>query len=177
MFFSETKQRSSESVIFSMKGNIYELNLMETWELFHAYAQGNPQALVAVVSQEPLDTRAQQALDSSAEQFGYGKNACLFLSLQAYDTQVAPAANYLDAHALFAAIEGFDPLCIVVADARATRILQEAYKCEVRTQAVGRVFGRSVVAFVDFSRMLQNPQDKQCAWGLLKQLPRKGSST
>jgi len=38
----------------------------------------------------------------------------------------------------------------------------------------GRAFGRSVVAFRDFDAMLDDGQDKQIAWALLKKLPRFG---
>lgn len=161
-------------MIFSMKGNMYEINLAETWELFGTHAHGSQQALVCVVSRQPLEQDAQQALNSSTEQFGYGKNACTFLSLLPA-AKSSENASELDAAALFLAVEGFDPICLVATDAFAARALQEAYRCEVRTQSVNRLFGRTAVAFVDFPRMLKSAQDKQRAWALLKQLPRFGN--
>lgn len=37
-----------------------------------------------------------------------------------------------------------------------------------------RAFGRTVVAFRDFDAMLDDAQDKQVAWALLKKLPHFG---
>ena len=52
--------------------------------------------------------------------------------------------------------------------------LGRAFRCDVALGKPGRAFGRSVVAFRDFDAMLDDGQDKQVAWALLKKLPRFG---
>ena len=76
--------------------------------------------------------------------------------------------------ALFLLVEGLDPLCLIATDSTAAAALGRAYRCEVPLGKPGRAFGRSVVAFRDFDAMLDDGQDKQIAWALLKKLPRFG---
>ena len=80
----------------------------------------------------------------------------------------------LDDQALFLLVEGLDPLCLIATDSTAAAALGRAYRCEVPLGKPGRAFGRSVVAFRDFDAMLDDGQDKQIAWALLKKLPRFG---
>ena len=75
---------------------------------------------------------------------------------------------------LFLLVEGLDPLCLIATDSTAAAALGRAYRCEVPLGKPGRAFGRSVVAFRDFDAMLDDGQDKQIAWALLKKLPRFG---
>ena len=84
------------------------------------------------------------------------------------------AVEGLDDQALFLLVEGLDPLCLIATDSTAAAALGRAYRCEVPLGKPGRAFGRSVVAFRDFDAMLDDGQDKQIAWALLKKLPRFG---
>lgn len=77
----------------------------------------------------------------------------------------------LDAPSLFALVEGLDPLCVVATDSTAAATLAKAYRADVATNAASRLLGRTVVAFRSFSSMLNDGQDKQVAWALLKKLP------
>ena len=65
----------------------------------------------------------------------------------------------------------FGLLCLIATDSTAAAALGRAYRCEVPLGKPGRAFGRSVVAFRDFDAMLDDGQDKQIAWALLKKLP------
>lgn len=154
----------------SANGNMYEVALDEAWELFGAHLEGSRAALVCALSGNALDERSRKALDSATNSLGYGPEACTFVTLHAKGEGGAP----LDEQALFLLIEGLDPLCLVAADAEAAQAIGRAYRCEVPIGKPGRAFGRSVAAFKSFASMLDDGQDKQIAWALLKKLPRFG---
>lgn len=152
---------------------MYEVALNEAWELFGSHLHGARSALVCVLSELPLDERSQRALNSSTEALGYGKAACTFATLR---DAAEPGSNQdiLDDQALFLMLEGLDPLCLVCADAAAAAACARAYRCEVPAGKPCRVFGRTAVAFASFPAMLDDGQDKQVAWALLKKLPKFG---
>ena len=156
------------SVKKSANGNMYEVALDEAWELFGAHLGGARSALVCALSARPLDERSRGALNNSAAALGYGHDACAFAVLDAGDGDV------LDEQALFLMIEGLDPLCLVAADAASARLLGRAYRCDVSLGKQSRVFGRTCVAFRSFAAMLDDGQEKQVAWALLKKLPKFG---
>lgn len=120
-------------------------------------------ALVCVASGSALSERSRAALNSAMASLGYGSGACTFAAVEGLDDQ-----------ALFLLVEGLDPLCLIATDSTAAAALGRAYRCEVPLGKPGRAFGRSVVAFRDFDAMLDDGQDKQIAWALLKKLPRFG---
>ncbi len=184
----------------SANGNMYEVALGQAWDLFGAYMTGSYTALICVVSSLDIDETSRVALDNSAEALGYGKDACTFISLCApaltnaahageccdnptkdQESQIESTAldqqetqRNLNAQALFLLLEGLDPLCLIATDEQAAQTLAQAYRCEVPPEQACRVFGRPCVAFQSFSSMLNNPQDKQIAWALLKRLPKFG---
>ena len=74
---------------------------------------------------------------------------------------------------------GYGPSACAFASLRASdgdegELDERAYRCEVALDKPGRAFGRSMVAFKSFAAMLDDAQDKQVAWALLKKLPRFG---
>ena len=142
---------------------MYEVALDEAWELFDAHLSGARSALVCVLSQQELDARSKAALNSSAEALGYGRSACAFA-----------VAEGLDQQALFLLVEALDPLCLVAADQTAALALGRAFRCDVALGKPSRAFGRTCVAFKSFPEMLEDAQDKQVAWALLKKLPSFG---
>ncbi len=150
----------------SANGNMYEIALDEAWELFSAQLDGAHSALVCVVSTHSLDERSRTALNKSAEALGYGKEGCTFATVED-----------LDGPALFLMLEGLDPLCLVATDQTAAAALQSAYRRDIPLNEAGRVLGRTVVTFTSFSKMLDDGQDKQIAWALLKRLPRLGATS
>lgn len=87
----------------------------------------------------------------------------------------ASAAGALFDGSLFAAIEGLDPMAMIIADRAAVSACSQAYRCDISAPDKNRMLGRDVIAFDDFASLLANPQDKQRAWGLLKRLPRLDS--
>lgn len=155
----------------SANGNMYEIALDETWELFGAHLDGSRMGLVCVVSDRAPSERSCAALESAANSLGYGPAACTFVSLHAGGGEGEAA---LDDQALFLLIEGLDPLCLIAADQASALALGQAFRCEVALGKPGRVFGRSMAAFRNFDSMLDDGQDKQIAWALLKKLPRLG---
>lgn len=80
----------------------------------------------------------------------------------------------LDAQALFLLLEGLDPLCLIAADVAAAQVLEKTYRTQVPLGKSCRVFGRTCVGFRSFAAMLEDAQDKQVAWALLKKLPTFG---
>lgn len=142
---------------------MYEVALDEAWELFGEHLDGARSALVCVTSAQTLSERSRAALDSAMASLGYGSGACTFATVEGLDDQ-----------ALFLLIEGLDPLCLIAADQAAAQALGRAFRCDVALGKPGRAFGRGVVAFRDFDAMLDDGQDKQVAWALLKKLPRFG---
>lgn len=145
----------------STNGNMYEETLDETWELFGAHLGGARFALVCVVSEQALDERSRAALNSSMAALSYGRNACTFVTTE-----------YLDEQALFLLLEGLDPLNLIVSDKNAAQAVAATYRCEIPLDEQSRVFGRTTIAFKSFSTMLDDGQDKQVAWALLKKLPK-----
>lgn len=150
---------------------MYEVALDEAWELFGAHLDGSRAGLVCVMSDRALNERSRAALESAVNSLGYGPAACAFVSLHADEGDDHAT---LDDQALFLLIEGLDPLCLVAADQASAQALSRAFRCDVPLGKPGRVFGRSVVAFRSFDAMLDDGQDKQIAWALLKKLPRFG---
>ena len=142
---------------------MYEVALDEAWELFGEHLDGARAALVCVASERPLSERSRSALNNAMASLGYGNDACTFAVVEGLDDQ-----------ALFLLIEGLDPLCLIAADQEAARALGRAYRCDVPLGKPGRAFGRDAAAFRDFDAMLDDGQDKQIAWALLKKLPRFG---
>lgn len=152
----------------SAKGNMYEVALNEAWELFAAHLDGAQAALACVVSEQPLDERARAALNNSVATLGYGRDGCTFITL------CADGDSPLDDQALFLLVEGLDPRCLIACDQVATTALGKAFRCELPLMKQSRVFGRTAVTFRNFTAMLDDGQDKQVAWALLKKLPKFG---
>lgn len=159
------------SVKKSANGNMYEATLFETREMFAPYLSGAAEGVVCVVCIRPLATKAQAALCSSAAALGYGREACIFVTLHENDAKESPV---LDPQALFLLVEGLDPLVAVAADKESATALGQAYHHAVALDAPGRLFGRNIVAFNSFEKLLDSAQGKQTAWALLKKLPKFG---
>ncbi len=160
----------------SANSNMYEASLEETWERFGARLDGPFECPVCVVSSNLLPENARSALMSSARALGYGSDACTFFTVgRPADSERAEGATGLPALSeseVFAAIEGLDPLALVIADREAAELCSRAYRCAVPSPDTSRLLGRDIAAFDDFAAMLETPREKQRAWGLLKRLPR-----
>lgn len=154
----------------SAKGNMYEVTLSETWELFAEHLRGYHAGLVCIVSNTSLEDPASTALENSLAALGYGRGAGTFTTL--HPEGGLGEDGKLDAQALFLLIEGLDPLCLIATDSTAVALLGQAYHQDLPLDAPCRVFGRTTVAFRSFSMMLDDPKNKQVAWGLLKKLPK-----
>ncbi|MEA5019746.1 MAG: hypothetical protein VB027_05195 [Gordonibacter sp.] len=155
----------------SANGNMYEVTLSETRELFAPYVSGAYEATAIVVCSHPLSETAKTALCNSTAARGYGRNACTFITLEERPSEERPS---LDESALFLLIEGLDPLIIIATDKVATAALERTYHQALTLNAANRLFGRSLVAFTSFEDLLNSAHDKQVAWALLKKLPKFG---
>lgn len=142
---------------------MYTVALDQTWERFGAHLSGRREAVACVVSTDALGVEAVSALESSLAALGYGADVATFLVLDGSETVQGPD--------LFAALEGLDPLCVIVADAGACALCSDAYHRPIPPDEACRVLGRDVVAFSDFASMLGDPARKRAAWALLKRLP------
>ncbi len=147
-----------------------------------AEALGYGNAACAFATLRPADRRSSEDHDDSSP----GSPLAQEVSAKGGDRPCGPAGGAgpqaasagegapLDEQALFLLIEGLDPLCLVAADEQAAHALARTYRCDVPLGRANRAFGRSCVAFRSFPRMLEDGQDKQIAWALLKKLPRFG---
>lgn len=155
-----------------VQSNIYSASAEEISGLFGDYLEGNAACPVLVVSSQPLNDAARDALAKTFASFGYGTDdVCGYATL-------APAADpdagvSLDPQALFLLVEGLDPVCVVCTDEESATRLGKAYRVEYELDAPVRVFGRPAVAFRDFAAMLADDEGKQRAWHILKSLPRR----
>lgn len=163
---------SVKSNTHSTKATMYENTLIESWGLLGNYLEGEYAALVLIVSTKRLSEPARNALESSFAKLGYGRSACTFLCLDGFIEGSGSAT--LGGKGLFAAIEGLDPLFLVITDEGAGRLCAEAYKQPLVLDKRSRLFGRELRAFASFESMLQSPEGKQRAWSLLKSLPGSG---
>ena len=78
-------------------------------------------------------------------------------------------ASSLDRASVFSAVEGLDPLVLVVADEGAAALLTEAYR-EPFVPDSFQAFGRLYAAFSSFESDLADVRLKQRDWALLKKL-------
>lgn len=142
---------------------MYGCSAQQAWDLFGSYMSGARSGYVGVVYTRPLESAAQKALESSAKALGYGTDACTYIN-----------CAELDESSLMAALEGVDPVVMVVCDADAARAIEKSYGCTLPLGTPARVFGRSTVTFKDFGALMATDESKQRAWALLRQLPKFG---
>ena len=139
------------------KSNIYREVKRKSLSDFDAAIEGDIDAEVCIVSYGALPKHVRSALDA----------ACARVDM--------PNPVYLDVSTFtpmdaFGAIEGIDPLALIIADDVAAALLSQAYRSEVQPDAYGRLFGRSYVAFTSFEADLAEERTKQRDWALLKTL-------
>ena len=153
----------------TLSGNIYEVGLQQTFDLFAEYLSGAEGGFVVAIGSTWPSGLSLTAIENSLQALGYGRNTCTYVATS--PQSLAP----LDAPALFALVEGLDPTCLIVLDEQATEIVKIAYRQTLATNAPARIFGRNAVVFEDFASLMEDDAKKQVAWALLKNLPRYGS--
>lgn len=141
------------------KSNMYVNAKLESLAPFDAAIDGDVDASACIVSYGVLPAGVKTAFEAACN--GVGMPDPVYLDA----SQLAPA----DA---FAALEGLDPEAVIIADDVAAALLAQAYRCEVATDAYGRLFGRPYVAFTSFEADLAQERTKQRDWALLKTLRR-----
>ena len=153
--------------------NIYEAGAVELFDLFGDYIEGSAERIALLVSTRCVGDAATRAIDKSLAAFGYGTDACSYVTLFPRDDQVEGADISLDPHALFLLIEGIDPLFLICADEGAVALASEAYRTPFEADTAVRAFGRPAIMFRDLEALMESEAGKQKAWKLLKSLPRR----
>lgn len=152
-------------------GNIFATSLHQTADLFAPYLAGELGAPALVVGSRWPKDEMRHALESSFAALGHADGLTLYACTNANEGDDGQDAATLDANSLYTLVEGADPLFIVATDAQAGRLLCQAYRQQEILNASARLNGRTVVVFSDFSTMLDDTDEKQRAWKLLKHLP------
>ena len=147
---------------------MYEVNATDVLEAYGEFIDGTPSAVILVLSAKPLAPVAVNALRASFASFGYGEEACAWVTLE--NTDPAFRGMVLGAPETMNVVEGLDPLIVVAADEQSVETLGHAYRREIPRDATSRLLGRPIAAFRDFRSMLDNEKTKQQAWSSLKQL-------
>lgn len=153
------------------RSNIFSASAEEICALFGDYLEGDASRPLLVASGQPLDETARDALEKSFASFGYGQNACTYVTLTPVES--AQGGIAIDPQALYLLVEGLDPLCIVCADAAALDVLSRAYRTQYEPDSAARVFGRPAVMFRNLDASLASEAGKQRVWHLLKSLPKR----
>lgn len=139
------------------KNNMYEEAKEKSLLAFAAAIDGDIDAEACVVASLSLSEEAVTALRAACA--GIGAPDPVFLR-----------ASSLDRASVFSAVEGLDPLVLVVADEGAAALLTEAYREPFVPDSFGFAFGRLYAAFSSFESDLADARLKQRDWALLKKL-------
>ena len=140
----------------------------EVAELFADYVEGNSAKPALVVSTRALGNQARAAVEKSLAAFGYGSDACTYVTVLPRDGSAEGGDIALDSQALFLLIEGIDPLYVVVADRFSAERVAQAYRAAFDFDAPTRLFGRSAAVFENLEQLVTSPDGKQVAWKALK---------
>lgn len=140
-----------------VKNNMYEEAKEESLAPYGNAIEGSIDADACVVFAEPLSEEALQALKAACAKIGASEP--VFLD-----------ASVLDRISVFSAIEGLDPLVLIVADEAAAALLSEAYREPFVPNSFGFAFGRLYAAFASFKSDLADNGLKQRDWALIKKL-------
>ena len=148
-----------------VNSNIYAFDAASVLEKYPHFVHGDANCTILVVSKQKLGETARDAICKSVDRLGFGVDACAWVVLSSSE-----ADGKLSSDDLLEMIEGIDPVSIVACDAASLDSVGRAYGLELEADAVDRARGRSVIAFNDFERMLNDKDSKQRAWSLLKKL-------
>lgn len=142
----------------------YEHNRRAALAAHAAYLQGSDQALFLAVCDRQCSAAARGAIDSSAQARGYGNVGTTWLQL---DRAQPPLAG----KELLSAIEGMDPLCLVVLGSGPLEAFAKAYRIERPAAGFAHVLGRPTCLVPDIDALLETEAGKQQLWSLMKALP------
>lgn len=139
------------------KNNMYEEAKEKSLLAFAGAIDGDIDAEVCVAFSSSISEAATSALRAACA--GIGAPNPVFLRVSS-----------LDRASVFSAVEGLDPLVLIVADEGAATLLSEAYREPFAPDSFGFAFGRLYAAFSSFEGDLADARLKQRDWALLKKL-------
>lgn len=145
---------------------MYTFTPDQVWEEYAAHLEGNKFGAVGVISHAALDEPARAAIAKSCESFGYGPDACVFVTI------CAEADDCLSATQILSVIEGIDPARLIIADQAALDLCAQGYHRPLKPNEFFTLLQRPTVAFKSFSAAIEKEASKQRAWKLLKRLLR-----
>lgn len=156
------------------KINIYEINAYQALVRFERFVEGSANDLLLVISSAGLPDQSRQAIESTAERLGLGGSRISWATILGRETaDKADDENEpvpISAPNLHLLVESIDPAAIIVTDIGAMSILSEAYGTGLEADSSNRVACRTCATFSDFDTMLVDPDSKQKAWRVLKNL-------
>lgn len=136
----------------------------DIFKRYGAHLSGNENGLFVTVCSGTTNEYAQNALESSALQLGFPKDA------GGQAVTALQNAEQLEPKELIFIIETLDPLAVVAYDIKATKALADAYHMQIALETEQRLLGRPLLCFEDFESKISSPEGKKLAWKLLKQL-------
>lgn len=164
------------------EGNPYEINALGVLQLYGQFIDGDADCTLAIVSSQPLSSRARTAIEASAERLGHRAEACAWVNLSGEgNAGKAPSGEpiaaqgsepALGAQDLLTLLEGLDPTAVIATDAAAVSLISSAYETTMKMDAANRAACRTVVALADFEAALDDTDAKQKAWHALKKISR-----
>lgn len=137
--------------------NIYGYGRVRAFEQQADRLEGNRDGIaLAIFTEAPTDT-AKNALEKSFAAIGFEAGACTYANI-----------DDLMPDAIFALVEGIDPLVLVACDEKAAGLYSQAVRQAFPPMQRMRVFGREARAFPHLNAMLEQEADRQAVWHLLK---------
>ena len=136
----------------------------DLFKRYEAHLAGNENGLFVTVSSGAANEAVQNALESSALQLGFPKDAT---------KQAVTAINdveQLEPKELIFIIETLDPLAVLASDITATKSLADAYHMQIALETEQRLLGRPLLCFENFEDKISSPEGKKLAWKFLKHL-------
>lgn len=143
--------------------NIYNFTANSVLDIYGAFIEATPDCMVITLSAKPCSAPARDAVQKSIDHLGFSSNACAWAVLEA-------SGITLGEKEIRTIIEGLDPIALIALDVESAKLLGKAYRCKIALDAASRVFGRTTAAFRNFTKMLDDPDSKQRAWAVLKEL-------
>lgn len=137
---------------------------------YATHIEGPDSAFFLVVAAAPLGQQTRDALGKTALALGWQEGPT-YLWIGANTASEDDAGTALSADDLFEAVEGLDPICVVLVGRETQELAKNAFRQDIPAQGRFRLFGRDACAFGSLETMLQTDAGKKTVWALLRGLP------